>query len=373
MASIDAATIGRRIAEARGRSGLTQAELAASVPIDRSGLAKIEAGTRRVSALELARIAEALGERIEWFVDDAPPAIVSRRNVQEPGAPSPMIDSLVERVVRNVEFAAAQDQNLLKATPRMLERPQSVRDADKAAKSARSLLGLDASEPALELSRRAAGAGLLLFSVDLGQEAADAASVLLPVGGVAVVNGYLRVGRRRLAAAHELGHHLFADEYTVDWRIAEQGDSDKWESLIDRFARAVLLPGAGLADRWQGLRAGGDDLRTSAVRLASAFRVDMSTLARRLLELDLVSRAEADHIRLVRTTKADIVEFGLVIQDELAPSELSRPYVEAVLRLYRNGTVSAARATDMLLDTWDEADLPQVPLIPENSIWKFVS
>ncbi len=176
-----------------------------------------------------------------------------------------------------------------------------------------------------------------------------------------------------MAAAHELGHHLFADEYTVDWRVAEQSESDHWESLLDRFARAVLLPEAGLEDMWRTLRAAGGDLRTSAVRVASAFRVDMSTLARRLLELRLVDGGEADHVRLARTTKADIVEFGLVVHDELASPELARPYVQAVLRLYRSGSVSAARAIDMLLDTWEEADLPQVPLLPENSIWKFVS
>lgn len=78
-----------------------------------------------------------------------------------------------------------------------------------------------------------------------------------------MVNGHRQVGRRRLAFAPELGHYLFADEYIVDWRIAETDDSGAWESRLDRFARAVLLPATGLTGRWNELRANGDDLRAA--------------------------------------------------------------------------------------------------------------
>ncbi len=75
---------------------------------------------------------------------------------------------------------------------------------------------------------------------DLGPESADAASIMLVDGGVALVNGCLHVGRRRLAVVHELAHYLFADEYTVDWKIAEDA-ADTWEARLDRFARAMLF------------------------------------------------------------------------------------------------------------------------------------
>ena len=95
----------------------------------------------------------------------------------------------------------------------------------------------------------------------------------------------------------------------------------------------------------------------------------MSTLARRLSELRQVDAEEAQSIRRIRTTRADIVELNLVVDDELAPPFLSRPYVQSVLRLYRSSTVSAARATDLLFDTWDEEDLPVLPELPEDAIW----
>lgn len=171
-----------------------------------------------MSALELARIADAVGERVEWFVADAPPAAVSHRNMLEPGAASPAIDRLIERVTRHVEFLVEHDAAIdLPSTPR-LDRPANADEVERAAVQARGLLGLDRSEPCTSVADRAVRSGILTFSFDLGTDAADAASVLLPRGAVVlvngalrVVNGALRVGRRRLAFAHELGHCLFAD------------------------------------------------------------------------------------------------------------------------------------------------------------------
>ncbi len=365
--------MGKRIAGARERSGLTQAELASAVFLDRSALTKIENGTRRVSAIELARIADTLGERIEWFVTDPPTAIVSHRNLWEPGATSPAIDRMVDRVARNVEFAIQHDDRWSLDTPPQLWRPKTSGETERCASQVRLLLGLDDTESFLDTSIRVGRLGLLAFAFDLGPEAADAASILLAHGGVAVVNGHLRVGRRRLALAHELGHYLFADAYTVDWRIAEQDDGNTWETRLDQFARAVLLPAAGLRQMWTDLRGHGDDLRAAAVRVASAFRVDMSTLARRLLDLGQIEQDEAHRIRSVRTTRADIVEFNLLVHDELVAPSLARQYEESVLRLYRGETVSPARAIDLLFEVWDEEDLPALPQLPESAIWKFVS
>ena len=372
MATADPVSLGRRIAAARDRAGLTQAALASAVGLERSALAKIENGMRRVSAIELARIAEAVDERIEWFVREPPPALVSYRNIREPGVASPTIERVVERVARNTEFVLKEDGQWQLPTPSEINRPDTVQDAEERALRARALLGLDDVAPIRDMSASVSRLGLLAFSLDLGSDAADAASILLARGGVAVINGHLRVGRRRLALAHELGHYLFADSYTVDWRIAEQDDDAAWETRLDRFARAVLLPRKGLGDMWIELQKQGDDLRTAAVKAGSFFRTDMSTLARRLWELRHVSQDEARFIRTVRTTKADIVEFDLVVHDELAPPFLPRPYEEAVLRLYRNEIVSPARVIDLLLGAWEEQDLPELPRLPESAVWKFV-
>lgn len=364
--------IGRRIAEARGRAGLTQAELAAAVELDRPTLTKIETGVRRVSAMELARVADALGMRIEWFVEDAPEPIISRRNAQEPGTPSPRIDVLVERLARSVEFVAEHNERWALADNRTHEMPVDSTAAERLAAVARRRLGAEAGGPLPHLDRESAKLGLLVFSMDLGVDTADAATILLERGGVSVVNGTRQVGRRRLALAHEIGHYLVADEYTIDWRVAEYQDSDIRENLFDRFARALLLPAETVRDEWEAGVSDDGGMRAAAIRIASRYRVDMTTLARRLIDLELLSWSEAKAVRAYRTRQSDIVEMDLVVGVEMEPPTLPQSFERAVLQLYRSEKVSSARALDLLQNVWNEDELPELPLRSENEIRQFV-
>ncbi|MDQ1293303.1 MAG: hypothetical protein QG608_1184 [Actinomycetota bacterium] len=373
MPTTESQAIGRRIQQARERAGLTQTQLAAEIGIERSGLTKVEGGTRRVTALELAGIATALGERIEWFVTQAPAAIVSHRHQAEPGSRCPEIDRVIERFARSVEFVLERDKKWSWEPGGPLPRPQTVSQAEDSAHLVRQSLHLSPHEPVNNLADTFVRLGLLTFSIDLGPDAADAGSVLLEQGGVAVINADRKSGRRRLALAHELGHHVFADEYTIDHGIGLTDDPQAWEHRLDRFARALLLPRERIPTAWTEAQERGEGLRTTVVRMASDFMVDMATLARRLLELGLIDAEQADRVRRVRTEKADILEQDLVIRKELCPGSLPREYAKAVLRLYRQESISAARALDLLLDTWEEKDLPELAPLPKEAIREFIS
>lgn len=359
--------LGDRIAVARRDVGLTQEECASRAELPRTALAKIETGARRVSSLELARLANALDMRIEWFFEEAPPAVVSRRNAAEAGAPSPKIDRMAERLAREVEFLQDIGDCLdLPSTPRLPfpTRPEAI---EAKASEVRGLLGYQDKEPAVGLVARSADLGLLAFSFNMGDEGADGASILLERGGVAVVNGSRRVGRRRLTLAHELGHYVFADEFSTDWQVGDVSAIET-ELRIDRWARALLLPAPALRERWRG----GEHTRTDAVRIGSEFRVDMATLARRLVELEMVSPTEEETVRAARTRRADIVDFNLLVPTDLEPPELPNIYEKAVLDAYRREEISAARAVGLLLGAWEESDLPDLPMLPVEALWSFV-
>ncbi|MCE7080512.1 helix-turn-helix domain-containing protein [Streptomyces sp. ST2-7A] len=364
--------IGVRVAEARTEHGLTQVQLAAAIGMDRTALAKIESGTRRVTAVELLAIARELKRRMEWFVAEAPPALTSYRGAR-PGGAAQVIDRALDALVRDAEFVTSHCPELVAGQPDPLPHPTTMAEAEELAAGGRRLLGLEPGKPAHELSRLVAGVGLLVFSLDLG-DGADAGTVLLRRGGVALVNGHWRVGRRRLAVAHELGHYLVADQFSVDWRVATSDDGEGLEAALDRFARALLLPADDLRARWaEWSDRPGETARDTAVRAAGHYGVDMATLARRLLELDLLDRARADTIRRVRTKRADIVEKNLVVRDELAPVALPRPYEQAVLKLYRGEVITAERALDLLLGSFDRDSLPDLPSAPEAEMWEVIS
>ena len=366
--------LGRRIAAARNGVGLTQQQCADATGLNRSSLAKVEAGTRRTTVLELVRLAEALGTRVEWFVQEAPPSVVARRNASDPGEPNPAIDRVVERVAREVEFLRGLSGDPKLPSIPTFKMPGTPDEMDACALKTRNLLGYDSSEPTTGLVERASEIGVLAFSFPLGKEAADGASVLLATGSVAVVNGSRQFARRRLTLAHELGHCVFADEYSVDWQVAVEHTEGR-EARIDRFARALLLPEESVRKSWLGA-SDDEPLRSAAVITASKFQVGMATLARRLRELGLCTHGQAAQVRAVHTNRADIIDFGLIPppdSQELDQPALPRPYEQAVLNAYRQDRISAARATDLLFDTWDEADLPAPPQLPEDAIWTFVS
>ena len=360
--------LGHRIGEARRYLEITQKQCAEKAGMGRTVLAKIETGARRVGAMELARLATALDMRIEWFFEDAPPTVLSRRGAAEPGVPPTTLDRTVERLAREVNFLRSiLDRFDLPATPE-LPVPSSPSEAEAAAREVRGLLGYEGGEPALDLVGRAAEIGLLIFSLDCGPADADGASILLDRGGVAVVNGDRHLGRRRLTAAHEIGHYVFADEYSTHWNVLDHS-APRTEGLIDRFARALLLPSDALAGRWRG----GEETRTDAVLIGHDFRVDMSTLAQRLNDLELAPLAGVGAVRATRTRKADIVEHNLFVPTDLDPPVLPTPYVKAVLKAYRSEGISTARALEFLLYTWEEDDLPELPMLPKEAIWSFVS
>lgn len=363
--------VGERIAAARAEVGLTQAQLASAIGVDRTALAKIETNRRNVSAVELVSIAAELGRRVEWFVEPGPRAIVSYRT-SRPDVAVQEIDGRLDRLVRDVEFVATEMPSLLEDQPEAAPVPKNHREADALAETARSLLGLPTDEPVRDLTRLVTGIALLPFSIRLGN-GADAGTVLLPEGGVTVINGDLNVGRRRLALAHEIGHYLVADEYTTDWRVAAT-DAEAMEARFDRFARALLLPEEDLRHRWADWTGRDEEsLRDAAVRAGSHYQVDMATLARRLQELALVKQGVADYIRQVQTKKADIVEKNLIVPHELEPISIPLPYAQAVLALYRRETINAGRAIDLLLGTFDEEALPDLPPLPDAEIWTVTS
>ena len=91
-AVVSQADLGRRIADARAEAGMTQADLAADIGVERTALVRVESGERKVSATELVAIAGALGRPVDWFFTESPPAVVAGAVIRRwEGSPGPWI------------------------------------------------------------------------------------------------------------------------------------------------------------------------------------------------------------------------------------------------------------------------------------------
>ncbi|WP_369073188.1 helix-turn-helix domain-containing protein, partial [Fictibacillus arsenicus] len=68
-------SLGARVRAARERRGMSQQDLATAVGLERTMVNRIEGGQRKVTALELASIADALGTRMQSFFTEPAPAL----------------------------------------------------------------------------------------------------------------------------------------------------------------------------------------------------------------------------------------------------------------------------------------------------------
>lgn len=348
--------IGERIARAREELGLTQAELAGQVGgIDRTQVAKIESGRRKVSASELVRIAAALDRPIDWFVSESPPAVVSRRNDPAAGGQSRLLDRTIERLARDIEYL--EREGVLPAVPdRRLDLPENVEAAEHAAAEARRWMNA-APGPLLDLQRHCEAVGLLAFSLDLGEEGRDGAYVAIDRWGVALINGHGDPGRRRFNLAHELGHHLFADAYAPEVTISPGSET---EQLINAFAVHLLLPRAEVRDTWRSF----DDGRLAAVAIGVRFRASWKAVTSHLKNLGLIDEARRAALAADPPTAADFIELGERWVSELEPPAVPPDYGRRVVSAFRGGRLTAARAVELLWGTVREEELPERQEVP---------
>lgn len=366
MARPTVESIGARISEAREAAGLNQGDLASELGMDRSAVNKIERGTRRVAAFELSEIARVLSRRMEWFLSEPTPSIVSHRERQ--GTSRRAIDVVLEEITREVEFVVSLGGKVALREYKAKSVPGTATEAEALAAQVRLELGAG-DAPLTDLVAAAERLGLLPFSQPLGPDSADGGSVLLEVGGVALINSTSEVGRRRMTLAHEIGHYVVADEYAIDSSVLLSGNGDR-ESLLDRFARALLCPAAPTRSYWARQLQLHESRRAAVLKSASHWRVDFATLARRLLDLEVIDLPQAREIRSTRALKADYIELDLHVPSDLDGVGLPPSFELAVLALYRAESISSARAVQLLRGNYEDQDLPDRPTKAEAAAWQ---
>ena len=359
--SAETAQIGRRIAAAREGLGLTQAELARAIGVDRTAIAKIETGRRKVSASELVRMATALDRPIDWFIVESPPAVVSRRHDPAAGGLSKALDRTIERLARDVEFLEGQGVLPAVDVPKIAI-PESAEAAEDAARQVRELVGSGVG-PIHDLQRSCERIGLLAFSIDLGPDAGDAAYVALQQHGVALINGTIDPGRRRFNLAHELGHHVFADAYAPEITISPSGETER---MINAFAVHVLLPREAVVDIWTKFA----DQRLAAVAVGVRCRASWTAVCGQLKNLGLVDETVRADLGNNPPTASDFIELGERWVSELDAPSTPPEYGRNVLSAFRGGRLSASRTVELLWGEVAEEDLPAQHVIPLDGLRK---
>ncbi|WP_086820130.1 ImmA/IrrE family metallo-endopeptidase [Allokutzneria sp. NRRL B-24872] len=348
------ARIGERIRSARVGSQRTQDEVAGALDIDRSSVVRLEAGQRKISALELAALSELFDVPLTYFLRESPAPVVSRRQrlADDPDAAA----RTVWRLDVDLETHAADVAYMAKWG--LIGEPAvsfDLVEPNKLAAAAREHLGI-VRGPLPSLSEVTERFGLYLLVVDRD---VDGASMLIdePFSlGAAVIGGQADPGRRRFTAAHELGHHLLGDAYNSD----VGGSRDDREALIDTFARSFLLPDADVRLEW---RSAGEEPWRALLRIAGLYRVSWSVAVQRARELGLIDSTDARVLRPRCPMLGDfLAELGVAPEADLKNGATGPYWKRAVLQAYERSLISGNRALELLHGAvTSKKDLPFVP------------
>lgn len=345
--------LGARVRQARFARQLDQPALAAKVGMERSGIVKIERGTRRVTAMELMALSDALSVPMTYFMTESPAAMVSQR--------TPLTGSASESEQARFEVDLALQQHLadvqqikdlgLLPTSQVRIESDSAADPGTLAREVRRQLGFG-MEPLPKMTDVAAACGLWLLVVG---GAAEGASMSPDQGfGVSVLGAGADPGRRRFTAAHELGHHLLGDEYAAETDLS--ASRREREREIDAFAQEFLLPASVVRGALLGLS--GDEARDALIGITAQYRVSWSMAAR-------VFRESTERVsQWDRPLRADLIRVtGSTVQPDLDLGQTAAAWHQAVLAAQRDSWITAARAVEMLHGLLAVEDLP----IPEEA------
>ncbi len=361
--------IGGRVRESRVARGLTQAQLAERLGLDRTAVAKIEAGDRRLDAMELFRLSDALDLPIGHFVVRSPAAMTSRRRASlaedtETAASreSYLVEARLVAWLRDVRQMV--DLGYLQPTRpyRWPGRVEGEGDGYQAALECRRRLEVGHA-PLGAMADVCEQLGLFVLVTDVPGEGASVTDG--PVGVAVIADGY-EPGRRRATAAHELGHQVLGDEYSTDLGVASsRGDR---ESVIDAFAAELLVPVEAVTGAWSAGTVEAD-CREVAVQLAAQYRVSWSLLLRQLQRAGLLGpgwRARWAASPPTRAELLDAAQWDGEPQEDLVQGQVPPRYARSVFDAFRAGRFTPARAVELLHGWITEDDLPEQDL-PELS------
>lgn len=336
---------------------LSQADLASAMGFkDRQTVAAIEAGARQLKPEELARAANILGVDVEAVLDpyrlvgegrfsfrakDIDPAEL-RRFEDRAGGWMAMYRELCTRFG---EEASPLGRKL------ELAETSSFEDAASAGEALAEEWALGPVPAARLQEAIEQRLNVLVLYVD-APDAISGAALQLPRYNAILVNRNEPAGRRSFDLAHELFHILTWDAMPprrVEPVELPKKKGNRVEYLAENFAAGLLMPGQLIARLWKAR--GTTDLVHWIARTAAELRVSTVSLQWRLVNLNLITRVQAESLQPSPRMP------GVHGEGE-RPLLFSERFIALVARAVDSGRLSLRRAAGLLgLPVADFADL----------------
>ena len=342
--------ISRRLKAARGKLGLTQAQLSEKLGFkDRQTVAAIEAGQRKLSAEELVRAMQVLGADLDYFTD--PFRLVGEGSFSwrvAKDTTAGLLDAFEERAGRWIAlFRNLSEGKDAPPSPLQPRLPLTEKSSYEEARGAAEALGRDwklGEIPALGLRHAVQQRlGSLVVYVDAPPSISGAACQLPGLNAI-LINRNEPEGRRHYDLAHEIFHLLTWEQMPPEHREGEVphgGKGKRVEQLADNFASALLMPERTLAPRWQAR--GKANVHNWLNATATELLVTAVALKWRLVQLDWLGKPDLMDIHDERLTAN-----GRPRQPLPMPKLFSDEFVRCLHRALSKGDLSVRRAASVL-------------------------
>lgn len=372
---ISSQQLGERLADARKRAKLTQADVADGVGIARTTLVAIEKGERRPSNAELIRLGEVLKTSVHDLLRETlvrteiSPRFRVGFGVDKKSSP---IAEAVERLrTFGARYAELERMHGLRRIPARLETlrmyrvepgaPSVLDDrlaGEDAARTVRSMLGLG-DEPALHLDERfEVEAGLRIFYLD--RLPSKLAAFLLwsdEIGACVAINADHPSEKQRWSLTHETGHMLRdpeAGDVLDDSESLNQADEIFPESLTTEF----LMPAVGVQKRFTDKCRAGRFTPVDLFSLARHFEVSFQAMTLRLEDLRLLPKGSYDKITKSQIRPRDLARHEPQPFPSAPRRKLPERYVALAVAAYDQEKLSQGELAEYL-DT-DIADARRI-------------
>jgi Zn-dependent peptidase ImmA (M78 family)/transcriptional regulator with XRE-family HTH domain len=362
---ISSQKLGERIAFARKRSNLTQAELAGQLGIARTTLVAMEKGERRPSNAELIKVAALLKISVHELVrEHAVTADVSPRfRMTAPPGHAAEADVVVKRLhALGTKYAELEQLLGIRRIPAPLESIETYR-SDRAgagwvsgAANAMRLLGQDAARtvrnaldvgdgPALSLEQQLElQAGLRIFHLAMPHAIAAMLIWSDAIGACVAINKGHPLERRRWSLSHETAHFLRDREAGEVLPLQLPRRADPAEVFAESFAQEFLMPSGAIARRFsERVRANGRFTIADILWMAHLYQVSFQAMTLRLEDLDLLPHGTYEGLAEKKFKASEAAEaLGLQAIADTLPKVLPFPdrFVTLAVQAYERELIS---------------------------------
>ena len=382
---------------------LTQADVAEALDLSRSAISEMEAGRRRVSGLELHRLAYLYGRDMSDFL---------RGDFEQQGAvaalfrrhPNVAFDACAMDSLRHCMALSREAANLertLGRSPRSTKIPDyseappgsrwaAVEEGSAAATAERRRLGME-SGPLPDMAGMLESQGVRTALVRLPDNVSGVALMDQRSRFLVAANRSHSVTRRRFSFAHEYAHVVF--DRRAEGTVSHRGARDELREVrANAFAAAFLMPGAavrsfvadlskGRPSRLQAVVYDGNDalpvtgrsnrnnqrLRLhDVVLLAHYFVVSCPAILYRLSSLRMISDKERSAMAAQHESglSRNLLQlFGLASPHEARErDQFQARLVNLALEAYRRDAITRRKLKEIVGLTTADADQSDIPV-----------